>query len=298
MEVDQSSTLASTDKVKGPEIIMPVVTQVSLDKDQAYDALKLLGDPKRINSQNFDDKPVITKSKRGRKALAVSEGHIDTTGRTHIMTIGRSKPPTPKKKDPKAPKAIKQSNNYCRRCEQNDEYNHVLNDRIGKLESLVNKLTNATKYNNNTQKNPQTLSNIGTVELFNLSNQITPNIDTFNDRIGKLENIINKYTHTTIPQSLFYTGTEDPFEMQSQIQDLMEPPATTSTPYIGITNEPIGHLESLLNKPKLPQPYIGTEKPFEMQIQLHSQMASPSSTLTPSYEPVDFANWSIYQQYE
>ncbi|CAG8769854.1 8430_t:CDS:1, partial [Funneliformis caledonium] len=125
-----------------------------------------------MNTQNFDDKPVVTKSKRGRKALAVSEGHIDTTGRTHIMTVRRSNPPTPKKKAPKAPKAIKQSNNYCRRCEQNDEYIDVLNDRIGKLENLVNKLTNATKHNNNSQKNPQTLSNIGTEELFNLSNQI------------------------------------------------------------------------------------------------------------------------------
>ncbi|CAG8523768.1 10272_t:CDS:1 [Funneliformis mosseae] len=316
-----------------------------------------------MNPQNFDDKPVITKSKRGRKALSVSEGHIDTTGRTHIMTVRRSNHPTPKKKAPKAPKSINQNNNYCRRCEQNDEYIDALNDRIGKLETLVNK----------SQKIDKPLSNIGAENLDNSFNPInnelferlqtqlettlTPNIDNFNDRIGKLESFRN----TTIPyigtedpfkmqsqiqqtifvpvfetpRSLFYTGTEDrfklqspiqlqnilsppigvindqignlenslnyirtenPFEMQSQIQNLMEPPATISTPYFGITNEPIGHLESLLNKPKLPQPHIGTEKPFEMQNQLHSQMASPSTTLTPSYEPVDFANWNPFYQ--
>jgi hypothetical protein len=32
---------------------------------------------------SFDEKPIVVKSKRGRKALAVSEGHIDVTGRTH-----------------------------------------------------------------------------------------------------------------------------------------------------------------------------------------------------------------------
>ncbi|CAG8615199.1 10056_t:CDS:2 [Rhizophagus irregularis] len=63
---------------------------------------------------SFDEKPVVVKSKRGRKALAVSEGHIDVTGRTHIMTVRRTNPPTPKKKTT-TPKAIKQNNTYCRR---------------------------------------------------------------------------------------------------------------------------------------------------------------------------------------
>ncbi|RIA94619.1 hypothetical protein C1645_759781 [Glomus cerebriforme] len=126
---------------------------------------------------SFDEKPVVVKSKRGRKALAVSEGHIDVTGRTHIMTVRRSNPPTPKKKTT-TPKAIKQTNNYCRRCEQNDEYIDVLNGRIGKLESLVEKLTNATKptFNNNmTQPQPivaPNFSNMGTEDLLSLSNQI------------------------------------------------------------------------------------------------------------------------------
>ncbi|RGB37072.1 hypothetical protein C1646_695807 [Rhizophagus diaphanus] len=129
---------------------------------------------------SFDEKPVV-KSKRGRKALAVSEGHIDVTGRTHIMTVRRTNPPTPKKKTT-TPKAIKQNNNtYCRRCEQNDEYIDVLNDRIGKLENLVEKLTNTTKNNcinnNITQQQPQPIiapnfSAMGTEDLLNLSSQI------------------------------------------------------------------------------------------------------------------------------
>ncbi|CAG8631470.1 85_t:CDS:1 [Funneliformis mosseae] len=131
---------------------------------------------------SFDNKPVVIKSKRGRKALAVSEGHIDTTGRTHIMTVRRSKPPAPKKKTT-TPKPIKQTNNFCKRCEQNDEYIDLLNDRIGKLESLVNKLTNGSKLNDdeNNKQPPipqptiqtQSISNIGTQELLNLSNQIS-----------------------------------------------------------------------------------------------------------------------------
>jgi len=133
---------------------------------------------------SYDEKPV--KSKRGRKALAVSEGHIDVTGKTHIMTVRRSNPPAPKKKTT-TPKTTKQNNNnnnntnnnnnYCRRCEQNDEYIDVLNDRIGKLESLVEKLTNATKHNNTIQPQqmvPQTInfSSVGTDDLINISNQI------------------------------------------------------------------------------------------------------------------------------
>ncbi|CAI2187998.1 12937_t:CDS:2 [Funneliformis geosporum] len=149
-----------------------------------------------MNTQNLDDMPLVTKSKRGRKAHAVSEGYIDTTGRTHIMTVRRANPPTSKKKTSKAPKVIKQSNTYYRRCEQNDEYIDVLNDRIGKLESLVNKLTNDTKQNNNTQKNPQTLSNIGTEDLFNLSNQINFATST---EIPADWSAIPQYTQTIIP---------------------------------------------------------------------------------------------------
>ncbi|CAI2179944.1 15044_t:CDS:1 [Funneliformis geosporum] len=133
--------------------------------------------------KSFDDKkPVVVKSKRGRKALAVREGHIDTTGRTHIMTVRRTKPPTPKKKTT-TPKPIKQTNIYCKRCEQSDKYIDLLNDRIGKLEALVNKLTNGSKLNDDDDNKQQpffqpaiqtqNISNIGTQELLNLSSQIS-----------------------------------------------------------------------------------------------------------------------------
>ena len=96
---------------------------------------------------SFDDKPIVIKSKRGRKALAVSEGHIDVTGRTHVMTVRRANPPARKKKTMK-PKTAKPKQNKnddrCKRCEQNDQYINALNERINKLESLVEKLT----YNN------------------------------------------------------------------------------------------------------------------------------------------------------
>src|SRR3954451_23709432 len=91
-----------------------------------------------------NDKPIALKSKRGRKALAVKEGYVDVTGKTHIMTVRRLNPPASKKKSTIS-KSAKQVNNYCARCEKNDEYVDILNDRIGKLESLVEKLTNATK---------------------------------------------------------------------------------------------------------------------------------------------------------
>ncbi|CAG8723350.1 2805_t:CDS:2, partial [Gigaspora margarita] len=70
--------------------------------------------------------------KRGRKALTVSEGHIDVTGRTHIMTVKRSTPLTPKKKT---------------RCEQNDEFIDILSERLDKLESLTQKIVDVTKQN-------------------------------------------------------------------------------------------------------------------------------------------------------
>ena len=130
---------------------------------------------KRIYS--FDEKPVAVKSKRGRKAFAVKEGHIDVTGRTHIMTVRRSNPPAPKKKTT-TPKAIKQSNNYCRRCEQNDEYIDILNDRICKLENLVEKLTKPSYDDNDIiQQQPQSMvapnfTGMGIENLLNLSSQI------------------------------------------------------------------------------------------------------------------------------
>ncbi|CAG8727960.1 7828_t:CDS:1 [Funneliformis mosseae] len=195
-----------------------------------------------MNPQLSFDKLVVTKSKRGRKALAVSDDHVDLTGKSHIMTVKRSNPPTTKKKAPKAPKAVKESNNYCRRCEQNDEYIKVLNDRIGKLESLVK----------NTEIIDKPLSKIGTVDLFSLFGQInfelfnrfemmqnqlqlqtqlatpttlTPTNSDLIDRIEKMENFLN-ISNTPISQSPTY------IEMQNQIQSQISTPTTTlALPY-------------------------------------------------------------------
>src|SRR5947207_2486237 len=85
------------------------------------------------------ENPTVIKSKRGRKALAVSEGYIDVTGKTHIMTARRLNPPASKKKStkPTISKSAKQCNNYCAKCEKNDEYVDILNDRIGKQEIKI-----------------------------------------------------------------------------------------------------------------------------------------------------------------
>ncbi|CAG8602912.1 15081_t:CDS:2 [Funneliformis caledonium] len=162
-----------------------------------------------MNPQFSFDKPVVTKSKRGKKALAVSDDYVDLTGKSHIMTVKRSNPPTTNKKSPKAPKAVKKSNNYCRRCEQNDENIEVLNDRIGKLESLAK----------NAQKIDKPLSNIGTEDLFNLFNKI--NFELFN-RFEMMHNQLQLQTQLATPTTLTPTN----IEMQNQIQSQMSTPTT------------------------------------------------------------------------
>ncbi|CAI2164228.1 16931_t:CDS:1 [Funneliformis geosporum] len=239
-----------------------------------------------FNDQIVDNK-FATKSKRGRKSLAVSEDYVDTTGRTHIMTVRRANLPVQKKKASKVQNVIKKSNNnnYSRQYEQNEEFNDVLKDRIGNLESLVNKSTNATKHNN-AQINPHPLSNIGTEELFNLSKLIGNELlqrsriqtATPTTTIG----VINDRINTTIPQSLSNIGTVVPLEIQSQLQT---PMLTSTTAPIDILINRIGKLESLLNKfinSKIPQSLsnFDTEVPVEMQsqMQLQAQMESPTTT--------------------
>ena len=79
-----------------------------------------------------NEKPIAIKSKRGRKALAVSEGYVDVTGKTHIITVRRLNPPASKRKFTIS-KSTKQCNNYCSRCGQNDEYVDILNDRNDRI---------------------------------------------------------------------------------------------------------------------------------------------------------------------
>ncbi|CAG8764795.1 5624_t:CDS:1 [Funneliformis caledonium] len=184
-----------------------------------------------MKSQNFDDKPVITKSKRGRKALAVSE-ELDVTGKTHFMVVRRPDHPTPKKKAPKTPKAIIPSNNYCAQCEQKDKDIDELNDQIKKLKTntqLIDKSSNivaADLDNSSNQINHELFEGVG----MQLQNQfstttitLTPTIRDLYDRIGKIERHLNM----SIPQPLSFIGTEMPFEMQCQ----MAPTTLLTHPY-------------------------------------------------------------------
>ena len=122
---------------------------------------------------NLLDKPNAFKSKRGRKTLAVNEGYVDVTGKTHVMTVKRLNPPSSTKNIT----TTQEIDNYCKRCDQNNEYIDVLNGRIEKLESLVTELNYTTK-NNNTHLKPKVLQNsyissMETEDLIDLSNQIS-----------------------------------------------------------------------------------------------------------------------------
>src|SRR5581483_9730901 len=120
---------------------------------------------------NSFDKPNVFKSKRGRKTLAVNEGYVDVTGKTHVMTVRRLNPPTSTRN------VMPQIDNYCKRCEQNNEYIDVLNDRIAKLENLVTELTYTAKHNH-THLKPKVfqtsyVSSMETEDLLDLSGQIS-----------------------------------------------------------------------------------------------------------------------------
>ena len=68
---------------------------------------------------------------------------------------------------------MKQINNFCTLCDQNDQYIDILNDRIGKLERLVEKLSNTAK---STQPKPKIVPDFFNMEmeqLINLSKQMT-----------------------------------------------------------------------------------------------------------------------------
>ncbi|CAG8612276.1 22287_t:CDS:2, partial [Racocetra persica] len=93
--------------------------------------------------------------KRGRKALAVSEGYIDVTGKTHIMTVRRSVPLTPKKKTVK-------------------NYIDVLSERLDKLENLTQRIVDVTKLNNDQIVPPEAtnFSAMGIDDLIEFSNHL------------------------------------------------------------------------------------------------------------------------------
>ncbi|CAI2168836.1 18178_t:CDS:2 [Funneliformis geosporum] len=171
-----------------------------------------------MKAQNLEENPVVAKSKRGRKAFAVSEGYMDPTGKTHIMTVRRSNPPTPKKKAPNVPKAIKQSNNGCSRCNQNKKYSTF----------LMNKLTNYKVCN----EKHFSIFNQSSAELFERQNQTQLQVQIATPITTSTPNIVvpDQFVNTTIPRS--YIGLEIPFQIQHQLQlqTQLVAPTTASTP--------------------------------------------------------------------
>ncbi|RIB23110.1 hypothetical protein C2G38_2033035 [Gigaspora rosea] len=135
--------------------------------------------------------------KRGRKALTVSEGHIDVTGRTHIMTVKRSTPLTPKKK---TVKNINNNNNkpdYCKRCEQNDEYIDVLSERLDKLESLTQKIVDVTKQNDPIIPEAVNFSTMEIDDLIEFSNHL----DVLLFKKADIPSIPNQINQIVMPQA-------------------------------------------------------------------------------------------------
>src|SRR6266487_7086668 len=84
--------------------------------------------PSQIESRAYRSN---TPAKRGRKPYTTPDV-IDVTGRTHFMVVRRLQT----NKKPKK----KINNNECKNCEQNDEYVDILEERMNKLEGLINNL--------------------------------------------------------------------------------------------------------------------------------------------------------------
>ncbi|CAG8773109.1 2983_t:CDS:1, partial [Racocetra persica] len=119
----------------------------------------------------YPQTPILKKSNRGRKTLAVKEGYVDPTGQTHVMTVRRSLPPNPRK--PKK-RSIKKVNNkppsYCKRCEYDDKFINLLTDRIVNLENLVQKISDIAVI-----QTPSVMLNFNAMEtddLIELSNHL------------------------------------------------------------------------------------------------------------------------------
>ncbi|CAG8702236.1 31379_t:CDS:1 [Gigaspora margarita] len=121
--------------------------------------------------------PIVKKSNRGRKTLAVKEGYVDPTGQTHVMTVRRTLPPTPRQPKKRSVKKINNKpSNYCKRCEYDDKFINLLTDRITNLENLVQKISDVT-----VNQVPTTMLNFNAmetddlIELSNHLNVLSPN---------------------------------------------------------------------------------------------------------------------------
>lgn len=114
-----------------------------------------------------------TPAKRGRKPYTTPDV-IDVTGRTHFMVVRRLQ----SNKKPKK----KINNNECRNCEQNDEYVDILEERVNKLEGLINVLNNKVTTVKTVPKNPIINSN----ELNSYSNLDINTLLRLSDTVGQI----------------------------------------------------------------------------------------------------------------
>jgi hypothetical protein len=114
----------------------------------------------QIESRTFR---VNTPAKRGRKPYTTPDV-IDVTGRTHFMVVRRLQT----NKKPKK----KLNNNECKNCELNDEYVDILEERVNKLEGLINnlndKLTNAKTVPKNSIINSSELNSYSNLDIDSL----------------------------------------------------------------------------------------------------------------------------------
>ncbi|PKY42320.1 hypothetical protein RhiirA4_456091 [Rhizophagus irregularis] len=134
---------------------------------------------------------VNTPAKRGRKPYTTPDV-IDVTGRTHFMVVRRLQT----NKKPKK----KINNNECKNCEQSDEYVDILEERVNKLEGLLNTLNDKVINVKAVQKNPI----INSSELNSYSSLDISSLLRLSDTVGQvLYNNTQQVSPTTTVETEF-----------------------------------------------------------------------------------------------
>ncbi|CAG8583022.1 5084_t:CDS:1 [Cetraspora pellucida] len=117
----------------------------------------------------YPQSPILKKSNRGRKTLAVKEGYVDPTGLTHVMTVRRSLPPNPRKPKKRSIKKVNKPQK-CKSCDYDDKFINLLTERIVNLENLVQKISDIA-----VTQSPPVMLNFNAMEtddLIELSNHL------------------------------------------------------------------------------------------------------------------------------
>ncbi|RIA94617.1 hypothetical protein C1645_759777 [Glomus cerebriforme] len=112
-------------------------------------------------------------AKRGRKPYTTPDV-IDVTGKTHFMVVRRLQTNKKQKK--------KINNNECKNCELSDEYVDILEERVNKLEGLINTLNDKVTNVKAVPKNPINNSN----ELNSYSNLDINSLLRLSDTMGQI----------------------------------------------------------------------------------------------------------------